>query len=84
MSSAISGDFPDAGATGMLYTMSSSAANLGKLLFIQTAVLKKLPWKWVSFGGLILQLGLIIFFIPKMIDLINVGKTDLDILDEDE
>jgi hypothetical protein len=23
-------------------------------------------------------------FYPKMIDLINVGKTDLDILDEDE
>jgi hypothetical protein len=50
------GDIPDSGA---------SAANLGKLLFIQTAVLKKLPWKWVSFGGLILQLGLIIFFIPR-------------------
>jgi hypothetical protein len=39
LSTAISGDFPDAGATAMLYTMSSSAANLGKLLFIQTAIL---------------------------------------------
>ena len=77
MTSAMIGDFPDYGATGMLMTMSSSSCNLGRNLFIHTAILKKLPWKWVSLGGLVLQLGLIIFFIPKTIDLINKGETKI-------
>lgn len=67
---ALNGDFPDYGATGMFYTMSSSAFNIGKDLFIHTAILKILPWREVALGGLILQLAVIIFFVPTLMDLI--------------
>lgn len=65
--------FPESGATGMLYTMNASIANLGHNLFIQTAILKFLPWRVVSIFGLLLQIPLIFLFFPKMIDLIDAG-----------
>lgn len=48
------GDFPEMGVTGMLYTMNGSVSNLGKNLFIHTALLKIFPWKGLSFLGIIL------------------------------
>lgn len=67
--------FPEIGATGMLFTMSASWSNLGKNNFIHTAILKKLPWRPVGLGGLILQIPLTFIFIPKMMDLIDEGET---------
>lgn len=67
---ALCANFPDQGASGMLYTMSASAGNFGMDLYIHTAILKLLPWRSVAFGGLILQLCLIVFFVPKMMNLI--------------
>jgi hypothetical protein len=34
--------FPEMGTTGMLYTMGASGLNLGKNMFIHTALLKKI------------------------------------------
>lgn len=64
------GDFPEMGVTGMIYTMNASASNLGKNLFIHTAILKIVPWKVMSFIGLVIQVPLIFGFIPKMLNLI--------------
>lgn len=64
------GDFPDQGATGMMYTMAASAGNFGTDTYIHTAVLKLLPWRGVALGGLVLQAFIIVFFVPKMINLI--------------
>lgn len=82
LSTQVCANFPETGATGMLYTMNASGANLGKNLFIHTAILKKLPWKTVSFVGLAMQIPLILVFIPKIMDLIEEGETRLDILEE--
>lgn len=79
MTTALSGDFPDQGATGMMYTMASSAGNFGRNLFIQTAILKKIPWKGAAMGGLIIQFFLIVLFIPKIMDKINTGETTIDL-----
>lgn len=57
----------------MLYTMNASVANLGHNLFIQTAILKYLPWRTVSIIGIIIQIPIIFVFFPKMIDLIDEG-----------
>lgn len=52
LTTALCANFPETGATGMLYTMNASGANFGKNLFIHQAILKKLPWKPVSLAGL--------------------------------
>jgi len=44
----------------MYFTMHASGANLGKMLFIQTAILDKLSWKEVALVGLIVQVIMII------------------------
>lgn len=63
----------------MLYTMSSSMSNFGRNLFIQTAILKKIPWRGAAMGGLVLQFFIIALFVPRMIDKINTGETTIDI-----
>lgn len=77
LSTIISGDFPDIGVSGMIYTMSASAVNFGQNTFIHKAILKKVPWKTMSIIGLGIQLCLTIFFVPFMIKLINKGRTDI-------
>ena len=59
--------FPETGTTGMLYTMNASFTNFGKNMSLHTALLKKFPWKTLSMFGMIIQIPLIIFFVPKMI-----------------
>lgn len=61
----------------MLYTMNASGSNLGKNLFIHTALLKIWPWKTLSMIGLVVQVALIGLFIPKMLSLIETGKTEI-------
>lgn len=73
----ISANFPETGATGMLYTMNASSANFGKNKFLHTAILKKLPWRTVALAGLIIQIPLNYIFVPKMMDLIEDGKTQI-------
>lgn len=67
------GDFPDQGATGMLFTMGASTSNFGKNLFIHTAILKKIPWRTAAMAGMIIQAILLVLFIPWIIDLISKG-----------
>jgi hypothetical protein len=67
----VSGDFPDKGVTGMIFTMSASAVNFGQNTFIHTAILKKVPWKTMSIIGLGIQIFLILFYVPFMINKIN-------------
>lgn len=61
----------------MLYTMSASASNFGKNLFIHTTLLKKIQWKTLSMIGLVIQIPLILVFTPKMVELIEKGETDI-------
>lgn len=70
--------FPETGATGMLYTMSASGSNLGKNLFVHTAMLKIWPWKTLAMVGLIIQIPLILIFIPKMLAFIEKGETKIE------
>lgn len=49
---ALSGDFPETGATGMIFTMSASAFNLGRNKFAHTALLKIIPWRFSAIFGL--------------------------------
>lgn len=71
----LSADFPEHGKTGMLYTMGASCYNFGKNTFIHTAIIKKIPWKQTAIAGIILQVIIIILFIPKMLDIMPEGKT---------
>ena len=63
--------FPEMGATGMIYTMSSSISTLGKNTFIHTAILKKIPWRTAAIIGIAITIPIIVFFIPPMMDLIE-------------
>jgi hypothetical protein len=58
------------GASGMLYTMNTSMINLGRNTTLHTALLKTVPWRTASLIGLAIQIPIIVFFIPNMIDLI--------------
>lgn len=77
LSTELAADFPRIGLTSMYYTMNASGSNLGKMLFIHTAILDKYPWKKVALLGLILQLILIIF-IPKAYQATMDGETSID------
>ena len=61
----------------MLYTMGASCSNFGKNMFIHTALLKKVSWKTLSMVGMAIQVPIILFFVPKMIDLIDKGETKI-------
>lgn len=69
----LSANFPETGATGMLYTMSASMSNLGKNHAIHVALLKKIHWRTLSMIGLVIQIPMILFFVPKMQALIQSG-----------
>jgi hypothetical protein len=58
------------GASGMIYTMNTSMINLGRNTTLHTALLKTVPWRTASLIGLAIQIPIIVFFIPNMIDLI--------------
>ena len=64
-------NFPEMGATGMLYTMNASISILGRNAFIHTAILKKIPWRTASIIGLAITIPIVVFFIPQMMDLID-------------
>lgn len=68
----------------MLYTMNASSGNFGRNKFVHTAILKKMPWRTVALVGLMIQIPLNYVFIPKMMDLIEEGKTEIRELEEDE
>lgn len=59
----------------MMYTMNASIGNLGRNKFLHTITLKKLSWRSAALIGMIIQVPVNYFFIPKMMDLIEEGKT---------
>lgn len=50
--------------------MNTSMINLGRNTTLHTALLKTVPWRTASLIGLAIQIPIIVFFIPNMIDLI--------------
>lgn len=69
--------FPPIGLTSMYFTMHASASNLGKMLFLQTAILDVWSWKTCALIGLILQLFLILLY-PAALKWIESGETSID------
>ena len=73
----VGSDFPAIGLASMYYTIHASAMNLGKMTFVQTAILQKISWRLSAIIGLIIQV-LIIIFISKWIDWTMEGNSSID------
>ena len=73
----VGASFPAVGLTSMYYTIHASAMNLGKMVFIQTAILEKVSWRKCAIIGLIVQL-VVIIFIDKWLDWTMEGESSID------
>lgn len=67
----LSAYFPDIGASGMVYTMNTSATNLGKNVSMHTLIISYTGWRLAATLGLVIQFLVIVFWIGPMMDSID-------------